>query len=428
MRPILFLILLNLLISLSWGSSFKNPALVNTREGSSFYLRDQKLARTLEDAYRLHAKREFRNFYLYSLREHELEGLCSFRLNELLAEHALLELPKVSYLRFDNLLYAIRATGVMDDVTLSLLLKAWMIQKSLPVASEFIPADITSDHELYPFKRFYESQEKGCLSKTYRALYSSFRRNDEDYTEDELLNLAKKAFDKKVIDKRTYLLIKQSKEQALLSWRLNLDDYATKINVLREQRPIPLFERSDFVTQSFDKSTASSVRMKLFERYSFQQIIYLGEVIKKMVVRLNSPRMEVNVFDHEDNIVETYSLGPMDRFDYATSMLRKEMSALSASEFLFKGQAPGYMELIVAAFETGVVGKADLDQIAALEELWRPTPGFWDRAQIWVRTFGSIAAAVAPAPYNILPVLGVVIMQALLTDPSLSVEHKVFKD
>jgi hypothetical protein len=86
------------------------------------------------------------------------------------------------------------------------------------------------------------------------------------------------------------------------------------------------------------------------------------------------------------------------------------MSLISLNTF-FQGRSPEYIDIMTAAFETGVIAGSELDELALLEEIWNPKKTFWDKAQVWVRLFGTVASIALPPPYGFIPALAIVVIE-----------------
>src|SRR5690606_21993198 len=138
---------------------------------------------------------------------------------------------------------------------------------------------------------------------------------------------------------------------------------------LRNQYPVMGNESSEFVAGKASKQK-QSYRQRLYENYSEMQIIIMGNIIKKLRTRLESPRAEILIFDKEEDF-ETIVLGPMERFRLAIRLLRKEMAELKLNTF-FDGRTPDYLDLITASFEIGAIAGEEVDEMSTLQEFWNP--------------------------------------------------------
>jgi hypothetical protein len=92
----------------------------------------------------------------------------------------------------------------------------------------------------------------------------------------------------------------------------------------------------------------------------------MGNVIKKLKTRLESPKIEILVYENDETVEEVITLDPMERFRFAIRLLRKEMKLLGTNNY-FLGRQPSYTDLMAAAYETGIITALELDQVAELE-------------------------------------------------------------
>src|SRR5690606_37624465 len=188
----------------------------------------------------------------------------------------------------------------------------------------------------------------------------------------------------KKISYSTYLKLEKARISELESTSLTLKTYYQKVSSLRIQYPLrDLSERSDYTTQKVDKMKVSR-RQHLLASYTDLQIIMMGNVIKTLRTRLDSPKAEILIYDRQEGI-ETITLEPMERFRLAIKLLRKEMSYLSLNTY-FVGRTPDYLDLMTAAYEIGIIPASELEEVAGLKEIWNPKKSFWDKARVWVQT------------------------------------------
>ena len=101
----------------------------------------------------------------------------------------------------------------------------------------------------------------------------------------------------------------------------------------------------------------------------------------------------------------------MERFRYAIKAYRKEVARLTLNTY-FNGRAPEHLDVIVAAYELGIIPESEVRELAGLKDIWDPKKTFWEKAGIWVKTFGSVATIVIPPPYGFIPALIIVAIEA----------------
>lgn len=409
------------IVAMTSSLVFAHPVL-NDREGGSFII-GSRTERTLD---RLNLNDEtFRTDFLETLRETSGEA-CSFHL----VKNWTAKIDRYPEFRGNKelMLHATRYLGIIDDVTHRSLLQAqWVIKDiNTRLNDELnIPAGELSA-EMKRLKDFSEKRKRGkCLHENYKELMSSFRQVDQNFTVSKLQPLINQAQRSNVITALAKEELLEAIKDKIGTWEYSLQDYVNKKNFLRTQSPIPRAdERSEFVTKEAGDLKLSH-RQKLYAQYSPIQISLMGNVIKKLKARLESPRIEILVYDDEDEVIESFTLDPMERFRFAIRVLRKEMKVLSTNNY-FQGRQPQYTDLMAAAFEMGIVTSVELDQVAKLEEIWNPTRTFWDKASIWVRLFGSTLSVVVPAPFGFVPTLAIVAIEMFNRDQPVDDQHSLF--
>lgn len=396
--------------------------LLNDREGSSFVL-GTRVERELD---RLGLER----VELEPMFKEVIEGIkgeaCAFTLNTSLAE----KIAEYPVLNGDQELFlkAIRHAGLIDDLVLRLLLQAHYVQKDVSTRASdelVLPSgDIAAD--LKPMREFSAKRSRGkCLHENIRELLAAYRQQDSKFTAKDLRKKIDAGLREKLISPRAHSEIKEALWDDLPNWNLTLAEYVQKRQFLRTQFPLPdVTERSEFVTERAGKDKLSH-RQRLYLGYTPLQITLMGDVIRKLKERLESPRIEILVYDYSDEVREVITLEPMERFRFAIRILRKEMKFLSINNY-FAGRQPSYTDLMAAAYERGVVTALELDEVAKLEEIWNPTRTFWDKAAVWVRMFGGVLAVVIPPPYGFLPSLAIVAIEAANQDPAQDDQDSLF--
>jgi hypothetical protein len=86
------------------------------------------------------------------------------------------------------------------------------------------------------------------------------------------------------------------------------------------------------------------------------------------------------------------------------------MALLSLNTY-FSGRSPDYMDLMTSAYEVGFIPAVELETVAGLQDIWNPKKTFWEKADIWIRTFSAVASVALPPPYGFIPALAVVIIE-----------------
>ncbi|MBY0515820.1 MAG: hypothetical protein K2P81_02850 [Bacteriovoracaceae bacterium] len=396
--------------------------LLNDREGSSYILG----SRTVKKIERIGSTRESLEQVYKDIISTQKGEACAFNIvsavNEKINQFPEYQGDKELFLN------AIRHQGIIDDVMLNLYLRALWVMKDVDLNTNDelnLPStEVSAD--MKAIKEFSLKRSRGkCLHENFKELLSSYRRDDKNFTTKTLRRKIDQGLKENLITERAASELWEAMDDDISSWEISLAEYVSKRNFLRSQFPIPLpDERSDFVASKAGKLKMSH-RQKLYFYYSPVQITLMGNVIKKLKDRLESPRIEILVYDDENQVQETLTLDPMERFRFAIRVLRKEMKLLSTNNY-FLGRQPSYTDLMAAAYEAGIVTAVELDQVAKLEEIWNPKKSFWDKAAVWVRMFGGVLSVVVPPPYGFLPALAITAIEALTRDAAPDDQDSLF--
>gem|GEM_PF-552761 len=409
MRSIMIIpILVMLLGPLSSGAE-SGLSLRNDREGMSYYNSIPVLKAITKVSNELGPERIL-SVYQGALGHLSAKRVCAYDLNDELKSE--LQVKDVS-----PIVHFLRHKNKIDDMALKILLHANKVQTGkvhFPGAMEwaFLPKNPEVVKNLLILIASFEKRflKTSCFDEAYLALYGEMNKLLKNIRDGQINALFIEAYNKKLISDEVYLSLESARKNKLHQIKLTLAGYVTKINTLRTQYPLrDPSEKSTFINQEIPKQKISR-RQKLLENYKDIQIIMMGNVVKRLRVRIESPKVEVLVYDHEA-LVETMALEPMERFRFAIKILRKEMSLLSLNTY-FNGQAPDYLDILTAAYEIGVIPGEELDAVASLQEIWIPKTTFWEKGGMWVKAFASVASLGIPPPYGFIPTLLIVIIEA----------------
>lgn len=383
----------------------------NDREGETYYdsgSDKRDLARALKQVDQTQILRAFDEIALKA----EPSKVCGLDMVIALSQKLKKANPKFDEVR-GSILY-LRSENEIDDV----------IAKQLMIANDIMTMPLIAtpkDQLITPTKKEevasalkiiagFEKKSKGqCFDEAYKNFYNEVTKLNRDWKSRHVEGLLVLALEKKQITLKTYTMLERARTLELETSAITIKNYLKKIQSLRTQFPLrDPEEKSDFITMKADK-IKMSYRMKLMENYTDIQIVLMSNIIKKLRKRIESPKAEILIFDR-DNGVETIELEPMERFRLAVKLLRKEMALISLNTY-FAGRTPDYMDLMTAAYEVGVIPAEELKEVAGLEEIWNPKKTFWEKADIWIRTFSTVATIALPPPYGFVPALVLVVIE-----------------
>lgn len=385
----------------------------NDREGESFYngfSQKRDLNRALKQVDSTQMMAAFDD----ALRSENASKLCTFDINKTLKRNLQAINPKFD--EMNGALYFLRSINEIDDMVVKLLMAAHTltttrISYAKDAKNLFLPNHATTTELLKIISEFKTTFLKNeCFDAAYRSMLSQLKKTDKMLKDSHFEALLYKAYKDRFIDQDTYSMLEKARENKLESNLISLKSYNQKITSLRARFPLrDPHEHSAFVTQKVEKMKVSR-RQRLLENYSDLQIMIMGQVIKKLRSRLESPKVEILIYDREQ-ASETILLEPMERFRLAIKLLRKEMSLISSNS-IFEGRSPDYFDLMTAAYEIGIIPASELDELAGLQDIWNPKKTFWEKARVWVGAFSTIATIVIPPPYGFIPALVIIVIEA----------------
>jgi len=408
-----FALLLLCILILPVLASAETVSLRNDREGKSYY--DSKSNnRLITKALKSVDQSQILGAFDDVLRNTEKNKLCSFDINQNLLKE--LRAVDSKFNQFEGAIYFLRSENQIDDTVVKILLDAHNVITSSPQLPKdperlFLPEKANVPEMLEIISTFESKYLKtSCFDEAYKNMYNDIQKLDKKFKNHNLEALLVEAYQQKKINYNTYLSLEQARMNELEMTSLSLKIYYQKVSSLRVQYPLrDSNELSDYTTQKVDKMKVSR-RQHLLSSYTDLQIIMMGNVIKTLRTRLDSPKAEILIYDRQEGI-ETITLEPMERFRLAIKLLRKEMSYLSLNTY-FAGRTPDYLDLMTAAYEIGIIPASELTEVAGLKDIWSPKKTFWDKARVWVQTLSSVATIVIPPPYGFIPALAVVVIEA----------------
>lgn len=402
------LFLLSLPLCAAEGISLKND-----REGNSFY-RTHTTERQIERTLREFKGQDLKNIFKRQLKKMDAERACAYDLNQSLRTEVMRSRPRFD--SYPGVIHYLRSQNEIDDVVVKLLLDAEKAQTAtvrLPKneAELRFPRSAQKMKEMVAVILDFENRflKNTCFDDAFKSLVTELQTIDRDVKSAQLEALFTEAHTVGRLPIQTYLKLERARMAELEDQRLSLKSYVQKISSLRANKPLrDPTEKSGFVTEKFEK-TKISRRTHLLENYSDLQIMLMADLVKRLRTRIDSRRIEIIIYSDELD-QEVIPLEPMERFRFSIKLLRKEMANLSINTY-FQGQTPQYMDLMTAAYETSLIPASELEQLAGMEDLWNPAKTLWDRAEVWVRTFSSVATVAAPAPYGFIPALVLVVIE-----------------
>jgi len=314
----------------------------------------------------------------------------------------------------ESLAFAIRDLDIIDDIALDIILKRnkAKYKRGLP---SFQRDSIEPSKIRNAFLTFKENlKKKVCPEDAFRTLIRSLKRLGH-LKNSHIKASISVAKTKRYITKDEYKVLESFRRADIHEWPLSLSDYGRKLLALRRHIDIYGHESGDFVTRE-NKKAQMSLRQYLYSNYDYMQILMMGDLVEKMRKRLESINISILIRYADDEQTEVIPLEPTERFRFVLKLVRKELTQMN-STILFENSKAHYAGLITASYEIGAVTAVELEELASLEEIWNPQKTRTDKILSWGRLFGGVASVVIPGPLGFVPVLAVMIVDAVVTKP-----------
>lgn len=388
--------------------SFKND-----REGKSIYQTNAN-NRVMNRALKTVDKNEILGAFEDALEGQVAGKLCAYDVNESFLKN--LKARNNKFKEFAGAVYLLRSEEEIDDVTASILLRANEISTAAVLPKDTrklvrVSGALAKDGLPLIAKFETEYDKNLCFDEAYRRLINDLMKIDKTLSNNQIEVLLLNAIDSKKISENTYLKLERARAEGIQSSNLSLKDYYQKLTSIRNQYPLrDPSEKSNYITEKAEKQKVSH-RQRLYENYTDIQIMVMAGVVKSLRARLESPKVEILIYNRQNIANETITLEPMERFRLAIKLLRKEMSYLALSS-TFEGRSPSYLDIMASAYEIGIIPAEEVDELAGLQDLWNPKKTLWEKAKVWVQTMSTVATVVIPPPYGFIPALAIVVIEA----------------
>ncbi len=378
----------------------------NLREGESRLIGDSEKAR-VRAMYQKYGKNKLEGHFTDMFQTKEIATCASVVVKKLTLLEAQVD-------GRESLVYVIRDLNIIDDIALDIILKRNKIkyEKSFPSLKN---GSINKNNIREGYLKFKKQVMDGrCSENAYSSLVGFL--NDKGYTKNGHLKAANSVAKKMgYITKNEYKVLESFRRAKVHHWPLTLKDYSRNLSALRRQIDLYGYEEGNFVTKE-NKKAKMSLRQYLYSNYDYLQILMMGDLVEKMRKRLESFDISILIRYADDEQTEVIPLEPTERFRFVLKLLRKELAQINSSN-IFEFSKANYAVVITASYEVGSVSAVELEELASLEEIWNPKRSRKDRMMSWGRMFGRVASVIIPGPFGFLPVLAVMVVDGIVTEP-----------
>lgn len=273
------------------------------------------------------------------------------------------------------------------------------------------------------------SEKNGCVSdmlEIFGFQVQKFLKHDEVSYADQMKFL-RTALEKKWISDFYFNYTEKLLKEGVHEWKSNLARYLeinqNAKNVFTDYLQARAESGKNLNAVQIKRYNLLTRRLELYDKYDRHQVVMLAEILKKASTRMGtdefvedsiaSVRHEYSDWRTGEKFVENYVLSPMEQFNWARRMMRKDMYELQKSTH-FKYVAITYDDVIAASLETGLVGKAEVEYILTYDDLWNKEVTFMDKVKGFLFGLGGTATLFLPPPYNVITSLGIVFINSRL--------------
>ena len=241
----------------------------------------------------------------------------------------------------------------------------------------------------------------------------------------KIIKAFKVAYHENSIDRKQYWQLKRLVQDNYQLESNTIEDYKKTQSFLNKQFPERFkITPSDYISDRVGKSKLSR-RELLLAKFNQFQIIYLKNMMERLLNRLNADEVVISVFI-DDEIVEEVILDPLEQYRFAAKMIRKELGDL-ANTSMFSQVQVSFEDVLAAAFETALVPAGSLSSLDLVEDIWNPTLTKVEKRKRFIKRYGTIFVAAIPTSVYLVKVLGMVGIEMLTSaEKEPSRDHSIF--
>ncbi len=310
---------------------------------------------------------------------------------------------------------ALRQDDSIDDISADILIRA--SDKNVfshPIAKN----DLTKEEkeralEIYKNKSSDLEDKDLCFEDSYRSLVGKLNESSYKFIKN-LKHLNKLALEKKIIKEDNFKTLEVMRIKKVHEWPITLASYKNGLETITKNFPSRKKESAKLVTESGRFKNKTPLRQGLYEKFNGPQIILLANVIKSLKKRLEAQDITIHI-DYVSQESEIINLSPMEKFRFVLKLLRKELALINNSTML-NGRQATFLDIITAAYEVGYLSSDEIDQFAALEEIWNPKKTTKEKVMVWVKLFGGVASILLPPPFGFLSVMAIMLIDQQVSE------------
>jgi len=317
----------------------------------------------------------------------------------------------------------LRTRNFIDDVFLKMMRK--LVDLNLVMIQT--RADLTQSYS-YPFTpnrnknisvlelfdqiSTMPDEKNSCVIDNLQSIQSSLTFTSESDKVKQTSFVLEEALDQKIIDLKYYNMLQLLNQNPDLVSGLKVRKYLAVVSKTKDifLKGEPTKSKVNLTQNVISKKEMITERERLYRVYTPEQILMLSEVVNRTSQRISAKEANI-VFTLQDDTNDNYKLTPLEQYRVSLRILQKEMNELKRSE-LFKENNIYYEDLVMSAFETGLISSSEFDQILKFEEFWNPSVPRWKAYTDFGFTIAQTATFLAPGPWNVVGAIALILTQS----------------
>lgn len=157
-----------------------------------------------------------------------------------------------------------------------------------------------------------------------------------------------------------------------------------------------------------------TIRKQLYKKFNSTQIMLLSEVMLRTIRGMNMHKSEYHRwFEDTEKPAEVLTLPPMTEYQITLDLLHQDFRNLQLMD-TFSGVNISYDDVIMAAYETGVINADELDMVISFEDFWNPKKPFWKSLANFALGFASSATFYLPPPWNVVGAIAIIFTETVI--------------
>jgi len=424
MRKTTLTLLLAFCFVLMLSANSKNP-FINTKEATSIFL-DKKGKKTLAKFQNFIEQEGIIETSLHkiwdkglSINDESKENYCELTIVTRIAKAAATIHTDLATQYFEGLLLYGRYQNKVDDVALSTLLAAYKIitTKGRDEESQYIEKNDSTllNESALTLAKLFDSKKP--ILNNWRKIYPQLLTNlsQSQLGPEDINTLLKVLFEEGKITGREYALSKKLVQANAHKLSFDLDSYSQQLQLFRTKQK----EKSSFVCNLMSKKRGITFRQYFFKkynttRYNKLQIKALGELYTDFSNTIYHSEVQINIINQRTGLIDTVELTPMEQYNFAIKQLQKSVLSLESKYYFYKDHKKiDCIDVILAAYELGLLPGDVLEQVTQIEELWKPNVTTGEKLKGWAGKIGRMGAGYLPPPFNLIASTGLMVIQSL---------------